>query len=69
MDHLISEHKVGSGSIPGYWRHRCWHLGLSVFTKRNQVASTTGTHGWNGGFGTFWYADPAEDLIGILTIQ
>jgi CubicO group peptidase (beta-lactamase class C family) len=69
MDQLSPEHKVGSGFFPGYWDNRGWGFGLSVITKRDNVAFTPGTYGWDGGFGTSWYADPAEDLTGILMIQ
>ncbi len=42
---------------------------MSIFTGRDTVAFTPGAYGWDGGFGTSWYADPAEDLTGILMIQ
>lgn len=68
-DHLTSEQKVGSGFFPGYWDNRGWGFGLSVYTKRDQIAFTPGAFGWDGGFGTSWYADPAENFSGILMIQ
>ncbi|MFN0103015.1 MAG: serine hydrolase domain-containing protein [Bryobacteraceae bacterium] len=69
IDHLTADQKVGSGFFPGYWDNRGWGLGLSVYTKRDQIAFTPGTYGWDGGFGTSWYADPAGDFTGILMIQ
>jgi CubicO group peptidase (beta-lactamase class C family) len=33
------------------------------------VAGSVGTFGWDGGLGTSWYADPQENLIGILMTQ
>lgn len=69
MDHLTADQKVGSGFFPGYWDNRGWGLGLSVYAKRDNLSFTPGTYGWEGGFGTSWYADPAEDFTGILMIQ
>ena len=31
--------------------------------------AATPMHGWDGGYGTSWYVDPKEDLIGILLTQ
>ena len=28
-----------------------------------------GRYGWDGGYGTSWYVDPTEELIGILLTQ
>src|SRR6266853_1885597 len=30
---------------------------------------SVGTYGWDGGYGTSWYADPREDMTGILMTQ
>ncbi len=38
-------------------------------TRRDTLSATPGRCGWNGGFGTSWYVDPTEDLIGILMTQ
>ena len=32
-------------------------------------ASTPGSFGWAGGYGTTGYSDPGEDLVGILMTQ
>ena len=32
-------------------------------------AGSAGAFGWPGAFGTWWQADPAEDLIPIYMIQ
>jgi CubicO group peptidase (beta-lactamase class C family) len=45
-----------------------WGFGVAVATRREGFASP-GRYGWDGGFGTSWYSDPAEDLIGILLTQ
>jgi CubicO group peptidase (beta-lactamase class C family) len=42
-----------------------WGFGLSVVRSGEHV----GRYGWNGGLGTVWFNDPAEDLIAILLTQ
>ncbi|HEV2634880.1 MAG TPA: serine hydrolase domain-containing protein [Actinocrinis sp.] len=46
-----------------------WGLGLAVTTHRTEAWSNAGRFGWNGGTGTTGYADPAEDLVGVLMTQ
>jgi len=31
-----------------------------------RASRSVGTYGWDGGLGTSWANDPAEDLVGIL---
>ncbi len=38
-------------------------------TRRDALSATPGRYGWDDGFGTSWYVDPTEDLIGILMTQ
>jgi CubicO group peptidase (beta-lactamase class C family) len=38
-------------------------------TRRYDIASTVGKYGWDGGLGTSWYSDPAEDMTTILLTQ
>jgi CubicO group peptidase (beta-lactamase class C family) len=49
--------------------NRDWGFGVSIITQRDDIASTPGRFGWDGGFGTSWYADPREDLTAILMTQ
>lgn len=49
--------------------NRGWGFGVSVFTKRTGVSSSPGRYGWDGGYGTSWYADPHENMQGILLTQ
>ena len=49
--------------------NRDWGFGVSIITRRDDVASAPGRFGWDGGFGTSWYADPREDLTAILMTQ
>lgn len=42
---------------------------VAVVTRRDDLASVPGRFGWDGGYGTSWYADPSEDLVAILMTQ
>ncbi len=68
-DQLTPAQKAISGLIPGYFDSHGWGLGVSVVTKRENVAGCVGRFGWDGGLGTSWYVDPHEDLVGILMTQ
>ena len=46
-----------------------WGFGVSVTLRRDGLAATPGRYGWDGGLGTSWYNDPAEDLVAILMTQ
>lgn len=49
--------------------NRGWGFGVSVITKRDDLASVPGRFGWDGGLGTSWYSDPVEGLTAILLTQ
>ncbi len=68
-DQLTPEQKAVSGFFPGFFDNRGWGFGMSVITKRDQLASVPGRFGWDGGFGTSGYSDPAEQMVGILMTQ
>ena len=68
-DQLTPEQKTVSGLVAGYFDNHGWGFGLSVVTKRTEMARSIGTYGWDGGFGTSWYADPKEDLNAVLMTQ
>jgi len=68
-DQLTPEQKAVSGFFPGYFDTRGWGLGVSMVTKRDDVAASPGRFGWDGGTGTSWYTDPAEDLVAVLLTQ
>ena len=68
-DQLSPGEKAVSGFYPGYFDTRGWGFGLSVTTARDGIASVPGRFGWDGGLGTSWFSDPAEDLVGILLTQ
>jgi CubicO group peptidase (beta-lactamase class C family) len=66
-DQLTPEQKLGSEIFFG--DNRGWGMGLSVFTRRDNLCHVPGRFGWDGGYGTSWYSDPKENLTGILLTQ
>jgi CubicO group peptidase (beta-lactamase class C family) len=40
-----------------------------VVTKRDAVSATPGQYGWNGGYGTSWNVDPAEEMVAMVMTQ
>jgi CubicO group peptidase (beta-lactamase class C family) len=68
-DQLTLAQKAFGGLVPGYFESHGWGLGVSVVTRRTDVAGSVGRFGWDGGLGTSWYMDPREDLAGILLTQ
>jgi CubicO group peptidase (beta-lactamase class C family) len=68
-DHITPAQKAASPFAPNFWDNRGWGFGLSIITRRDDLAGTPGRFGWDGGYGTSAYMDPKEDLIGILMSQ
>jgi CubicO group peptidase (beta-lactamase class C family) len=68
-DQLTQEQKAVSGLLPGYFDSHGWGFGVSVVTRREDLAGSVGRFGWDGGLGTSWYSDPQENLVGILMTQ
>jgi len=68
-DQLTPEQKAVSGFVPGYFDSRGWGFGMSVVTRRTDLAAVPGSFGWDGGLGTSWFSDPTEDMVGILMTQ
>jgi CubicO group peptidase (beta-lactamase class C family) len=66
-DQITPEQKLGSELFLGDIRG--WGFGMSVFTGRDNLFTSPGRFGWDGGFGTSWYSDPREQLTGILLTQ
>jgi CubicO group peptidase (beta-lactamase class C family) len=69
MDHLSPAQKASSPFFDGFWETRGWGLGLGVTTGRKSIADSPGSFGWDGAFGTSWFVDPREQLVGVLMIQ
>lgn len=68
-DVLTPAEKAAWGFYPGYFDGRGWGLGLGLDAYRMGAACGPFRFGWDGGYGTSWWADPAEDLQGILMTQ
>lgn len=56
-----------------FWLGQGFGLGVSVITDPEKQAwmgaGSTGSFGWPGAFGTWWQADPQEDMVMIYLIQ
>jgi len=73
-DHLTDEQKHHPFLGMPFWIGRGFGLNLSVVTdpaKSRQLFGPggLGTFSWPGAYGTWWQADPSEDLILIYLIQ
>ena len=68
-DHITPEQKAASPFFPSFWDNRGWGFGLSIVTRRDNLAEVPGRFGWDGGYGTSGYTDPTEEMIGILMTQ
>ena len=68
-DQLTAEQKAASPFFPDFWSTRGWGLGVSMVTARQDIADVLGRFGWDGAFGTTWYVDPIEEVVGILLTQ
>jgi len=68
-DQLTPEQKAVSGLVPGFFDSHGWGFGVSVITRRDDIAAVPGRYGWDGGLGTSWYSDPREDMVTILMTQ
>jgi CubicO group peptidase (beta-lactamase class C family) len=68
-DQLTPEQKAASGLVAGYFDSHGWGFGVSVVTRRDDIAAVPGRYGWDGGMGTSWYSDPKEEMVTILMTQ
>jgi CubicO group peptidase (beta-lactamase class C family) len=68
-DQITPEQKALSPFGNDFWGTRGWGLGVAVITKRDAPWTTPGRFGWDGGYGTSWASDPAEELVGVLLTQ
>jgi CubicO group peptidase (beta-lactamase class C family) len=68
-DQLTPEQKAVSGLFPGFFDSHGWGFGVSVITRRDDIAAVPGRYGWDGGLGTSWYSDPREGMVIILMTQ
>jgi len=65
-DQLTPEQKAVSSLVPGFFDSHGWGFGVSVITRRDDIAAVPGRYGWDGGMGTSWYSDPRENMLTIL---
>ena len=62
------------GRIP-LWQdaYRGYGFGLGFRVRENlgqsQTLGSAGEYGWGGAFGTYFWIDPKEQMVGILMIQ
>ena len=68
-DQISAEQKAKSPFFAGFWDECSWGLGLGVFTTRRGIARVPGCFGWDGAFGTSWWVDPREGLVGVFLTQ
>jgi CubicO group peptidase (beta-lactamase class C family) len=68
-DQLTAEQKAVSDFFPGFWDSRGWGFGVSMITRRDDVAAVPGRFGWDGGYGPSWSSDPEEAMVAILMTQ
>ncbi len=66
-NHLTPEQKTEASGFLG--DESSWGFGLSVITRRDDIAAVPGRFGWDGGYGTFWSSDPKEEMVAILMTQ
>src|SRR3989441_11146734 len=64
-DQLTPEQKAASGLIAGYFDSHGWGFGVSVVTRRDDVAGPVGTLGRGGGPGAPWRSGPREGKGGV----
>jgi CubicO group peptidase (beta-lactamase class C family) len=67
-DRITPVQKAASPFVPGFWETRGWGYGLAVVTAPPEPGSPRG-FGWDGGYGTSGYWDPATGVIGVLMTQ
>ncbi|MBX9946883.1 MAG: beta-lactamase family protein [Reyranella sp.] len=68
-DQLTAEQKAASPFFENFWDSRGWGLGVSIVTRRTELAGVPGRYGWDGVFSTSLYMDPHEDMVGLLMAQ
>ena len=66
-DHITAAQKAASPFVPGFWETRGWGYGLSVMQAPGP--GDPRGFGWDGGYGTSGYWDPASGVIGVLLTQ
>ena len=70
VDMMIGNH-TGDMVIPMTGPGFHWGLGVAMYHGRGRapLIRSVGTYGWGGAAGTTYFADPAEELIGVCLTQ
>jgi CubicO group peptidase (beta-lactamase class C family) len=68
VDRMTSS-QIGTLPMPGFGHGNRFGYGFGVVTERGQEPEAIGTYSWGGFFYTFFWADPKNELIGILFTQ
>ena len=68
-DQLTPEQKALSPFFENFWDDHGWGLGIGLITKRTEPAAVPGRFGWDGAFGSSWWVDPQEQIVGVLMVQ
>jgi CubicO group peptidase (beta-lactamase class C family) len=69
MNHITPEQKAASPFFEHFWENYSWGLGVGVVTARRDLAGIPGRFGWDGAFGTSWWVDPKEQMVGVFMTQ
>ena len=64
---VLTPEQIGGGGF--VLSGRGWSHGMSVTVTPDEVSETPGRYGWEGGYGTSWFNDPATGRIAILLTQ
>ncbi|HVI05383.1 MAG TPA: serine hydrolase domain-containing protein [Sphingomicrobium sp.] len=67
VNRLSPDQRRGGELILGSGRG--WGLGIGVQVTVSPDGVQPGAYGWDGGFGTSWFNDPAQGLIAVLLTQ
>ncbi len=68
-DQLTPEQKALSPFFENFWDDHGWGLGVGLITRRTDPAAVPGRFGWDGAFGSSWWVDPHEQIVGVLMVQ
>lgn len=70
VDMMIGNH-TGDMTIPMTGRGFHWGLGVATYHGRGAppLLRSVGSYGWGGAAGTWYFADPAEELLGVILTQ
>jgi CubicO group peptidase (beta-lactamase class C family) len=68
-DHITREQKAASPFFEHFWTVCGWGLGVGVVTARSELAGVPGRFGWDGAFGTSWWVDQTEQVVGVFMTQ